>query len=126
MSATSSTVSWIVKRGAISTKPPIEATPRIASMKPMALRSILRWNSGIASLPRLRDAGRERQIRLRAGRSALDAGLPNGHQHVVRSDNSAEQEEQAADCARDVVGVHRHHRVNEGIGERAAIGIGAP
>jgi len=42
MSAVFSTVSSMVKRGAISTRPPMAETPMMASTKPIALRSILR------------------------------------------------------------------------------------
>jgi hypothetical protein len=42
MSGASSTVSWMVKSGAISTRPPTLAAAMIAMTKPMAVRSSLR------------------------------------------------------------------------------------
>src|SRR5215207_10344755 len=53
MSGACSTVSSIVKRGAISTMPPTLAAAMMASMNPIAERSSLRWkSSGISSFPR--------------------------------------------------------------------------
>ena len=52
MSGACSTVSSMVNSGAISTMPPTLAAAMIAMTKPMAERSILRWNSsGIRHSP---------------------------------------------------------------------------
>ena len=51
---------------------------------------------------------------------------PDRHPDVVGADDRADQEQQAADGARDVVGMHRDQRVDEGIGQRAALVVGPP
>ena len=48
------------------------------------------------------------------------------HPDVVGADAAADQEQQAADGAGDVIGMHRDQRVDEGIGERAALVVGPP
>ena len=62
----------------------------------------------------------------RARSSAGWSRRPDRHPDVVAADDGADQEQQAADGARDVIGMHRDQRVDEGIGERAAFVVGPP
>src|SRR6187401_3228696 len=99
MSGASSTVSSMVKSGAISTMPPTLAAAMIAITKPMAVRSILRWkNSGMASLRRGRGrSGSETCV----GNVGLPLGsggrLAHRHPDVEGGDDGTEQEEQSAE-----------------------------
>src|SRR5690606_34618958 len=129
MSGASSTVSSMVNSGAISTMPPMAETPMMASTKPMALRSSLRWkNSGIGSLSRLDGGGRPMRGRHVRGAVARRTAMrrADGHEDVPGTDHRAGEEEQPAHGAGDVVGMHGDQAVDEGIGERAAVGVGAP
>src|SRR5918998_1552755 len=128
MSGTSSTVSWMVNSGAISTMPPTLAAAMIAMTKPMAVRSSLWWNSSaMGSLRRACGAagGKPdiRHVRLPLGGNGHRA---HRHPYVIGSDDGAEQEEQAAEGARDVVRIHGDERVEEGIGERSLLRVRAP
>src|SRR5262245_23494673 len=128
MSGASSTVSGMVKSGAISTMPPTLAAAMIAKTKPMADRSYLRWNnSGIFLL-------RWARCSARGGSSIRQLGICFGaelrsarrHPDIVTSDDNSEQEQKASESARDVVRIHGNQRVDEGIGQRPVIRIGAP
>src|SRR5690348_3926663 len=118
MSGAFSTVCWMVKRGAISMKPPIDETTRMAARKPTELRSSLRWSSGMSLLRWRR--GKRRYVLLAAAAGFGPAGA-DGHPHIEGADHRAGEEEQAADGARDVIGVHRDHAFEEGILQRAAV-----
>ena len=105
MSGACSTVSSMVKRGAISTRPPTLAAAMMAITKPIAERSSLRWkSSGISSFPR---HGGRHDGHVHLARRGKRHG-PDRHPDVEAADDRAQQEEQAAEGARDVVGVHRH------------------
>src|SRR4029450_8116834 len=124
MSGASSTVSWMVKSGAISTMPPTLAAAMMAKTKPVAVRSILRWNSsGMFLLRRARRSASIRQIGFPFGGERRGACR---HPDVVTGDDSSKQEEKAAESARDVVRIHGDQRVDEGIGQRPVVRIGAP
>src|SRR5690554_6287248 len=116
MSSTFSTVSSMVKRGAISTSPPMLDTAIMASAKPIAVRSSFLCISGMSLLPRHeRLVCAERFHTLAQGPRLM----PDRHQDVVGADHCAGKEEEPADGARNVVGVHRDERLDEGIGQRA-------
>src|SRR5690606_37732225 len=122
MSGASSTVSSMVKRGAISTMPPTLATAMIAITNAMDERSSLRWNSSDMSSLSRHGGGRHRHVtRARGGRTG-----PDRHPDVVAADHRADQEQQPPEGARDIVGIHRHQRVDERIGERTVFGVGPP
>src|SRR5262245_45685103 len=90
ISGASSTVSPMVKRGAISTKPPTLAAAMIAITKPIVERSSLRWNSsGMSLFP---GYGRDyRHIRLACRRKRHGSYR---HPDVVAADHRADQEKQ--------------------------------
>src|SRR6187551_1805207 len=123
MCGSSSTVPSMVNRGAISNRPPMADTTTIASTKPMALRSSLRWkNSAMPLLRRLEGGAGGGQVRRRLG-----AGFrrpADRHPDVVGPDDRPQQEQQAPEGARDVVGMHGHDRLDERIAERPALIIG--
>src|SRR5690606_38379908 len=104
MSSTFSTVSSMVKSGAISTSPPMLETTMMASAKPMAVRSSFLCTSGMFLFSRHQRAiGSELARRVARQRRFV----PDGHDDVVGSDHSPREEEEPAHGARDVVGVHR-------------------
>src|SRR5690606_18623412 len=124
MSGTSSTVSSIVNNGAISTIPPTLAAAMIASTKPIAERSSLRWKSSrIALLRRYRIAAIERNIALADERPRR---RPHRHPDVVAADDGADQEQQAPGGPCDVIGIHRDQAVDERVGEGSFVGVGPP
>src|SRR5215217_9628421 len=118
----------MVKSGAISTMPPTLAAAMIATTKPMAVRSSFRWNSSAMMSLRRGGRGAGGKPRVRHIRPSGHGGGRRADRHpdVEGSDDGAQQEQQAAKGARDIVWVHGDERVEEGIGESAVLGVGAP
>src|SRR5688572_1845004 len=96
MSGACSTVSSMVKSGAISTIPPTLAAAMIAITNPIVERSSLRWkSSGTPSFPR-HGGWHDRHVSF-ARRFARSE--PDRHPDVVAADHGAQQEEQAPEGA---------------------------
>src|SRR5690606_38528022 len=104
MSSTFSTVSSMVKSGAISTMPPMLETRMMASTKPIAVRSSFLCGSGMSLLPRQKRALCAERLRALARQQRL---VPDRHEVVVGTDRSAEEEEVSDADYREVAGVHR-------------------
>src|SRR3569623_1150742 len=119
MSGSLSTVWSMVKSGAISIAPPMLATPMMASTSQIALLSSQKCRRNMASLRRLEGGTRRRHgdwLLIDGAQALRRRRGAHGHPDIVGADHRAEQEQQPADGPRDIVGMHRNQRVDEGVG----------
>ena len=129
MSGASSTVWWMVNSGAISTMPPMLATSDDGDHEPdrLAFEPVVKAeharHSAACGTGRTGTSARDSRPRIR---HRLRRRHAHRHPDVVAADQRADQEQQPADRAGDVVRMHRHQGVDEGIGQRPVVVVGPP